>query len=247
MPLECAYRCPRSDSGLSALSWLLRGLLGLGGAFLVYFTWPIAWGAWYAQQADAVVVRLRDGKPVNRADAFAAIEALDLAVLADPSASNHLRRSEVLAGAAGGLDPAAPDSQRDEWLRTAERDLEIGLGGAPARGIAWLRLAAVQEALAGPSPTVARELLLSIETAPVVPLLWPARLELILSTWDSFTDAERERIAAYVAMTWLATTDRRLFVRALRRDVDELYLRLLLSEVPGAQEELSVWIGLVRR
>jgi hypothetical protein len=35
---------------------------------------------------------------------------------------------------------------------------------------------------------------MSIETAPVVPRLWPARLELILLNWDSFTDAEREQL-----------------------------------------------------
>jgi hypothetical protein len=28
---------------------------------------------------------------------------------------------------------------------------------------------------------------------------------------------------------------------------DELYLRILLADLPGAQEELSTWIGLVRR
>ena len=73
------------------------------------------------------------------------------------------------------------------------------------------------------------------------------RLELILRTWDSFTDAERDRVAAYLVMTWQASPDRRGFVSALGQAGDELSLRLLLGDLPGAQEELSMWIGLVRR
>jgi hypothetical protein len=232
---------------LFVVSWLLRGLLGVGGALLVYFVWPVAWGAWYAQKADAVTGQLREGAAINLPGALAAIDALDRAVRANPSAFNHLDRSELLVGAANGLNWAAPDSQRDQWVRVAEGDLETGLGVAPARGVAWLRLAAVRQWLGGPSPKVAGALLMSIETAPIVPRLWPARLELVLCNWDSFTDAERERVATYVAMTWKASTDRRWFVSVLRQDIDELYLRLLLNDVPGAQEELSMWIGLVRR
>jgi len=232
---------------LSVVSWLLRSLLGLGGALLVYFAWPVAWGAWYAQKADGFTSRLREGAPINLPDALAAIDASNRAVRANPSALNHLDRSEVLVGAANGLNWAAPDSQREQWLRTAEGDLETGLGGAPARGIAWLRLAAVRQTLDGPSSRVADALLMSIETAAIASRQWPARLELILRNWGSFTDAQRQRVAAYVAMTWQASTDRRWFVSALHQDIDELYLRLLLSDLPGAQEELNMWIGLVRR
>ena len=232
---------------MSVVSWLLRSLLGLGGALLVYFAWPVAWGAWYAQKADGFTSRLREGAPINLPDALAAIDASNRAVRANPSALNHLDRSEVLVGAANGLNWAAPDSQREQWLRTAEGDLETGLGGAPARGIAWLRLAAVRQTLDGPSSRVADALLMSIETAAIASRQWPARLELILRNWGSFTDAQRQRVAAYVAMTWQASTDRRWFVSALHQDIDELYLRLLLSDLPGAQEELNMWIGLVRR
>lgn len=229
------------------VSWLLRGLLGAGGALLVYFTWPIAWGAWYAQKADVVIGSLRQGLPINLPATLAAIDAFDSAVRADPSALLRLARSELLVGAATGLNWAAPDSQREQWLRTAEVDLETGLAQAPARGVAWLRLATIRQALDGPSPRVIGPLLMSIETAPVVPRLWPARLELILLNWDSFTDAERERVAAYVVMTWQASSDRRWFVSATRRGVDELYLRILLNNLPGAQEELSGWVALERR
>jgi hypothetical protein len=237
----------RGDPLLSVVSWLLRSLLGLGGALLVYFAWPVAWGAWYAQKADAVLGRLREGQPINLPDALAAIDALDHAVRANPSAPHHLERSELLVGAANGLNWAAPDSQRNQWLGIAQDDLDRGLAGAPARGVAWLRLAVLRQTLEGASPRVVGPLLMSIETAAIDPRLWPLRLELILRNWDSFTDAERQRVAAYVAMTWEASTDRRWFVGAMRQGPDELYLRILLGGLPGAQDELSMWIGLVRR
>ena len=232
---------------MSVVSWLLRGLLGLGCAALAYFAWPVAVGAWYAQKADLVINRLRDGKSINLPDALAAIGDFDRAIGANPSAGYHLDRSELLVGASTNLNWAAPDSQREQWLHMAEADLETGLAGAPARGVAWLRFAAVRLALDGPSPRVVGPLLMSIETAPVMPRLWPARLELILRTWNSFTGSERDRIAAYVVMTWEASSDRRWFVSAMSRAADELYLRMLLADLPGAQEELSTWIGLVRR
>ncbi len=219
----------------------------MGCAALAYFAWPVAVGSWYAQKADPVINRLRDGKSVNLPDALAGIDAFSRAIDANPGAGLHLDRSELLLGAAIGLNWAAPDSQREQWLHMAEADLKAGLGAAPARGVAWLRLAAVRLALEGSSPRVVGPLLMSIETAPVIPRLWPARLELILRSWDSFTDAERDRVAAYVAMTWEASADRRWFVSAVSQPADELYLRLLLGEFPGAQDELSMWIGLVRR
>jgi hypothetical protein len=232
---------------LSFLSWLLQGLLGLGCAALVYFAWPVAVGAWYAQQADPVINRVRDGKSINLPDTLAAIDAFDRAISANPSAVRRLDRSELLVGAAMGLNWAAPDSQREQWLRAAEADLETGLGGAPARGVAWLRLAAVRQVLEGPSRRVVGPLLMSIETAPVIPRLWPTRLDLILRNWGSFTDAERDRVATYVIMTWQASADRRWFVGAMGQGTGELYLRILLGDLPGAQEELSMWMGLVRR
>jgi hypothetical protein len=83
-------------------------------------------------------------------------------------------------------------------------------------------------------------------TALLLPL-WPSRLKLIPRNWEWCTDAERERVASYVGMTWEASSDRRWFVDALRKDIDEPYLRLLLADVPGAQNEPTTWIALVRR
>jgi hypothetical protein len=228
------------------VSWVLRILLGVGGALLVYTSAPVTWGAWQALGAGTVVDRLREGKPIGTADAAAAVGALDRAVQADPGAYRHLARSELMAGLAAAMKGAS-DAERDKWLRTAEADLESGLAGEPGRGIAWLRLAGVRQALDGPSRRVIDPMLMSIAIAPVVPRLWPARLELILRNWDSFSEAERALISTYVAMTWQASSDRRWFVWALREPLDELMLRILLADQPGAQEELNVWMRLVRR
>ena len=68
---------------------------------------------------------------VNLPDTLAALDAFNPAMRADPGALIRLDRSELLVGAARGLNWAAPDSQREQWLRDAEADLEAGLGGAP--------------------------------------------------------------------------------------------------------------------
>lgn len=230
---------------LSVVAWILRSLLGIGGALLVYFAWPVASGAWHALGASTVIDRLRKNQPVTISDAVTAIDALDRAVEANPSAQLHLDRSELLVGVALSSSGTA-DGRRERWLATAEADLETGLAGAPAHGIAWFRLATVRQALYGPSSRVMPPLLMSVDTAPVVPRLWPARLELILRNWQFFTDGERDRAAAYVGMTWQASSDRRWFVQAMREPLDELYIRLLLNEQGGAQEELSTWMRLVR-
>ncbi len=228
---------------MSAVSWLLRVCLGLGGIVLAFVAWPVATSAFYAQQADVVVGRLRDGRPINLPATLAAIDALDQAVRIDPTASRDFQRSELLAGAAGQLEWAAADSQRIKWLETAAADLERGLARAPARGVAWLRLASVRYSLGGPSENVAVPLLISIETAPIVQRLWPARIELIFRDWAVYSDDQRDRIGEYLAMLWRQSTDRRWIVRSMRRPEDELYLRYFLKDVPGAQDEFMRWLA----
>ncbi len=224
---------------LKSLNWLLRGLLGLAGAILVYAAWPVAQGAWQAQKADAVVNQLRTGRPVRLVDIDAGITALNLAVAADPSASRRLQRSELVAG--GALTPTLDISveQRVIWLRSAEADLVAGLGNAPARGVAWARLASVRQGLYGTSRGVVDALLMSIDTAPLLNPIWPARLRLILDNWVAFTPPERERMEAYVVMTWRLTLEKRYFGAAVRSPVDELFLRYFLRNEPGGQEELA--------
>ncbi len=230
---------------MKSLSWLLRGMLGLGGVLLAYQAWPVAHGAWEAQKADAVVTQLRNfselrgGQRAALSDIVAGIGALDRAAAADPVAGRYLQRSELVVGAA--LEPALNITldQRVAWLRSAESDLVAGLGGAPARGVAWARLASVRQGLQGTSRGVVEALLMSIDTAPMLKTILPSRMQLILDNWVAFTPEERERLGAYVVTMWRLSYERFWFVHVIRSPIDELLVRYLLRNEANAQEELT--------
>jgi hypothetical protein len=235
---------------VKSISWLLRGALALGGVVLAVQAWPVTRGAWEAQKADTVVSQLRrfneqhGGQAANLADVVAAIGALDRAVAADPVAGRYLQRSELVVG--GALTPyfSITLDQRVAWLRSAESDLVAGLGAAPARGVAWARLATVRQGLQGTSRGVVDALMMSIDTSPMLSTIWLARLQLIFDNWVAFTPAERERLGAYVAQTWRLSTERLWFAYAIRSPVDELLVRYFLRDEPRAQEELAALLAL---
>lgn len=229
------------------MTWMLRGLGGVGGAILAVVAWPVANGAWQAQKADAVVFELRTGQPLQLADVQAGIAALDRAVAADPVAGRRLGRSELLAGAALTPDLPASREQRAEWMKQAHGDLDFGLANAPARGVAWARLAAARQALDGTSARVVAALMMSIDVAPMMETLWPSRLQLILDNWQYFTPKERERIAAYVAMNWRMSGDKRWVAETIRSPIDELFVRYFVRDEPNAQEELTKWLTRLRK
>lgn len=231
---------------LNALTWMMRGLLGIGGVVLAYVAWPVAGGAWQAQKADAVVFQLRTGLPMQLADVVAGVEALDRAVAADPVAGRRLGRSELLAGAALAKDLPLTADQRAAWMKQALADLDYGLGNAPARGVSWARLASARQALDGPSANVVAALMMSIDTAPVMESLWPSRLHLILDNWQFFTPQQRERVAANVALSWRMSTKRLWFAEAIRSPIDELFVRYFIRGEPQAQEELTRWLAFVK-
>ena len=224
------------------MTWVLRGLLGVGGAILAFVAWPVANGAWQAQKADAVLFELRTGQALQLPEVQGAIAALDRAVAADPVAGRRLGRSELLAGAAVVPDLPTTKQQRDEWMKQALGDLDFGLADAPARSVGWARLAAVRQATDGISAKVVAALMMSIDTAPMMEALWPARLQLILDNWQFFTPKERERIAAYVVMNWRVSSDRLWFARVIRSPIDELFVRYFVRDEPNAQEELTKWL-----
>lgn len=226
---------------------MLRGLLGVGGVVLATVAWPLANGAWQAQKADAVLHRMRTGQPVQLDDVRAAMAALDRAVAADPVAGRRLVRSELLASAAVTADLAVGVEQRTGWMKQAQDDLDFGLGNAPARGVGWARLAAVRQSLGGASAQVVAALMMSIDTAPMMEALWPARLQMILDNWQYVAPEERERIAAYVVMTWRRTANRRWFAEVVRSPMDELFVRYFVRDEPNAQEELSQWLARLRK
>ena len=229
------------------MTWVLRGLLGVGGAILAFVAWPVANGAWQAQKADAVLFELRTAQPMQLDAVQAAIAALDRAVAADPVAGRRLGRSELLAGAALTFDLPVAKEQRAEWMKQALGDLDFGLGNAPARGVGWARLAAARQALDGTSAKVVAALMMSIDVAPMMQSLWPSRLQLILDNWQFFTLQERERIAAYVAMNWRQSRDKRWIAETIRSPIDELFVRYFVRDEPNAQEELTQWLTRLRK
>jgi hypothetical protein len=229
------------------MTWMLRGLLGVGGAILAVVAWPVAKGAWQAQKADAVVFELRTGQALDLASVQDGIAALDRAVAADPVAGRRLGRSELLAGAALTTELPVTREQRAEWMKQAKGDLDFGLANAPARGIGWARLAAARQALDGTSARVVAALMMSIDVAPMMETLWPSRLQLILDNWQYFTPKERERIAAYVVMNWRSSRDRRWVAETIRSPIDELFVRYFVRDEPNAQEELTKWLTRLRK
>lgn len=222
-----------------SIDWAMRALLGLGGALLVWLAWPVAKSALQAQRADRAVTALRLDHKISLGAVLEAIDALDRAVAADPTATRHLQRSELLAGAALSPNFSPTEPQRTEWLTRAQDDLTDGLGNDPARGVAWLRLASVRMALEGPSQRSLAPLLMSIETSPMLLPLWPARLRLILDHWQVLTVTQREKVALYVARTWQLSAAREWFADAIRTPIDELFVRYYVRNEPGALVELS--------
>lgn len=195
--------------------------------------------AWQAQQADGAATALRLNYRLSLDALLNAIDRLDRAVDLDPTAGRHFQRSELLAGAALSPNFAPTAQQRTEWLKRAEDDLRTGLGDAPASGIQWLRLSSVRLALSGPSQAAVAPLLMSIDTAPMLLPLWPARLRLILDNWQALTTAQRETVALYVARTWQLSPNHEWFADAIHTPVDELFVRYFVRNEAGAQEELT--------
>ena len=228
------------------MNFLLRVLMIVGGLAIAAVGWPVANGAWRAQHADNISKTLEPGKPVRRAELLAGIAVLDRAVAADPSSRRLLQRSEFLATAAIGTDLKVSPEEQTAWLRRAKADLERGLANAPARGPDWLRLAVVRQVLDGPSRDVVAALMMSIETAPMLSWIWPARLRIIIDNWGYLTDEQKVVVRDSVLKSWRHTGDRRIFGWAIREPVDEMIVRFFLRNEPGAQEELTKWILVTR-
>lgn len=214
-------------------------MLGLGGLLLVWFAWPVMKSAWQAQQADGATTALRLNYRLSLDALLNAIDRLDRAVDLDPTAGRYFQRSELLAGAALSPNFAPTAQQRTEWLKRAEDDLRAGLGLDPARGIQWLRLSSVRLMLGGPSQGTVEPLLMSVDTAPMLLPLWPARLRLILDNWQALTTAQRETVALYVARTWQLSPNHEWFADAIRTPLDELFVRYFVRNEAGAQDELT--------
>jgi hypothetical protein len=244
--VEYASAIKASDSGGSVLAglvnWLMRGLMAIAGLVLVYQGLPVAQSALLAQKADSVVEKLRTSNAMTLSAVIAGMDALSDAVAANPVADRYLLRSELEGGAALTPDLNASNQQVKGWMLAARSDLEIGLAAAPARSVDWLRLAAMHEALDGPSREVVALLDMSIKTGPWISPVWPTRLRLILDNWAYYTDEQKAGVKAYVSAMWRDEHEQYMFGQVVHGPVDELILRSLLRDELGAQEGLSRWI-----
>lgn len=227
----------------------MRGLTVIGGIIALTQAGPIARAAWQASQADTVVYNFRTGQAakVDAAEARAGINALGRAVATDPAPTRYLNRSELLGAAA--LTPALGDATvRTDWMRRARADLVTGLGGAPAHGIDWLRLASLQLELEGPSRLVVAMLFTSIEMAGRLPQTWRPRLRLILDCWPLLTDQQKERLKDHVVMIWgHSRLDRRLFGYVTHSGADQAIMTWFLRDVPQAPYEYAEIIQKVQK
>ncbi len=226
----------------------MRGLAVIGGLIAIVQAGPVARAAWQAQYADGVVYRLRSGLKIEKSEAVAGIDALGRAIAIDPVPTRHIARSELLTGAAMTPSVGADAATRTDWQRLSRADLVTGLGGAPAHGVAWLRLAIVQFQLEGPSRLVIAMLFASIEMAGRSPQTWPSRLRLILDCWELLSEGQKTRLRSHVVTVWRQSSgDRRLFGYVTRSAADHAILTWFLRDVPGAPQELAAIIEKVRK
>lgn len=202
--------------------------------------WPIARAAWQAQRADAVFYNLRTDHAVDRKAVEEGLDGLNRAIEFDPVPTRFLLRSDLLASAALNPSLRFDQANRTDWLSRARSDLIIGLAGAPAHGVDWLRLAAVELDLYGASRRVIALMFTSIDMAGRLPQTWESRLRVILDCWPYFTDSEKERLRGHIVMIWRQSIgDRRLFGYVTRSAADHAILTWFLRDEPGAPQELA--------
>src|SRR5471032_692515 len=224
------------------MSWLLRGLMAISGVVLVYQGLPVALSAFRAQKADAVVTKLRSGEPITAPVVLAGIEALNGAVSLEPVAERYLQRSELESGGALTQSIDVSPDIRTAWLQRSKADLELALARAPARTMDWLRLATTRQGLDGPSRDVVGPLMMAIKTGPWLEGAFSARLRLIVDNWAYFSDEQKVEIRSATSGMWRRSHDQRYFAWNVFNPVDELIIRNLLRDEPGAQEQLTTWI-----
>jgi hypothetical protein len=230
------------------LNWLVRGLTVVGGLVAILVGWPITEAAWQTQRVDATLYALRTAKQVGSPEAAGGDEALSRAIALDPTSTRYLLRSELLGSSALTPSVGFDAAQRTAWLRRARADLIAGLSASPAHGVDWLRLAALQLELEGPSRVVIALMFTSIEMAGGIPQTWMPRLRVILDCWPYLSDREKERLRRYVVMTWRhSVLLRDPFAVAVRSAADHAILTWFLKDEPGAPEELARLIEKVNK
>jgi hypothetical protein len=220
----------------------LRGLLVISGVLLIYFSLPVFLSAYQVQKADDVLGKLRRNEDMTLAELTRGLDVLDRAVAYDPSAGRRLLRSELEAGSALFQHVKLEPDMKTALLQKARADLELGLTGAPASTVDWMQLASVRQALDGPSRNVIAPLMMSIQTGPWLEYLFYPRLRVIVDNWGYFTDEQKAEIQTYASGMWRNARNNRFFGNNISNPIDELIIRNLLRDEPGAQEKLTTWI-----
>ena len=210
--------------------------------------WPISEAAWQAQRADGVFYNLRTDHPVDRQAVDNGLDGLSRAIEIDRVPTRFIVRSDLLDQRRARSGPQARCRDPQGLAEPRAGDLVTGLAGAPAQGVAWLRLAAIELDLNGASRRVIALMFTSIEMAGRLPQTWESRMRVILDCWPFLTDAEKERLRAYMVMTWQQSKlDRRLFGYATRSAADHAILTWFLRDEPGAPQELAEIIKRVNK
>jgi hypothetical protein len=202
--------------------------------------WPIAQASWQAQRADNVLYNLRTDHAVDRKAVDDGLDGLSRAIELDRVPTRFLLRSDLLTSAALNPGLRFDTATRKQWLTRARDDLFVGLAGAPAHGVDWLRLAAVELDLYGPSRRVIALMFTSIDMAGRLLQARESRIRVILDCWPYFTDAEKESLRGYMVRTWRQSKpDRWIFGYATHSAADHAILTWFLRDEPGAPQELA--------
>jgi len=94
------------------------------------------------------------------------------------------------------------ENSRTEFLEKAEESLVKGLILSPSNAFAWTRLAYVDIAKNGPSPTVSQKLRLAVSGAPYDRRLVFTRLRMSFLAWPLFEDTDRPMILDQTRFAW---------------------------------------------
>jgi hypothetical protein len=216
--------------------------MAISGVVLVFEGGAVAPSAFQAQKADGVVSKLRNNGKMTAAEVSAGIDALDKAVALQPVAGRYFQRSELESGSLSTPYLEITPAVRTARLRRVKADLELGLAHAPARPIEWLRLATTKQALDGASGDVVQLLLMAIRTGPWIEYTFYTRVRLIVDNWAYLSEDQKAEMQKYASEMWRRASDKRFFGYSVFNPVDELIIRNLLRDEPGAQEKLTTWI-----
>lgn len=92
--------------------------------------------------------------------------------------------------------------ERRKLYSQAGEALEKGLAISPSSPFAWTRLAYIDLALNGVSPSVAQKLRMALAIAPFNPRLLFPRLRIILLSWSQFERSDRALILDQIRLAW---------------------------------------------